>query len=60
MARFESMSTEAQKSSDLAFLQHQVTPEAIDRVLVYSVIASDVSTSCNMSTKVALGMETLP
>jgi hypothetical protein len=60
LAQFESMTTAGQESTDLTILQCQATSQSIKEVLVYSVMASNASTSCLTSTKGALDRETLP
>lgn len=60
IARFESMHTEGQLSTDLTILQCQATSQSIKEVLVYSVLASNAATSCLMSTKAMGDMRTLP
>jgi hypothetical protein len=60
LAQFESMTTAGQQSTDLTILQCQATSQSIKEVLVYSVMASNASTSCLTSTKGALDRETLP
>jgi len=60
IAQFKSMSTAGQQSTDLTILQCQATSQSIKEVLVYSVMASNASTSCLTATKGALDRETLP
>ncbi|KAL1971011.1 hypothetical protein VTN77DRAFT_2845 [Rasamsonia byssochlamydoides] len=60
LARFESMNTAGQESSDLTVLQCQATSQSIKEVFVYSVLSAEAATSCLMSTKGALDMRTLP
>jgi hypothetical protein len=60
LAQFESMTTKGQQSTDLTVLQCQATSQSIKEVLVYSVMASNASTSCLTATKGALDCETLP
>ncbi|PYH88608.1 PLC-like phosphodiesterase [Aspergillus ellipticus CBS 707.79] len=60
LARFESMTTEGQASSDLTILQCQATSQSIKEVLVYSVITAEGASSCLTSTKGRLDMRTLP
>ena len=60
LARFKSMNTEGQESTDLTILQCQATSQSIKEVLVYSVLSSNAATSCLTSTKGALDMKTLP
>lgn len=60
IARFESMSTEGQESTDLTILQCQATSQSIKEVLLYSVLASNAATSCLTSTKAMGDMRTLP
>lgn len=60
LARFESMNTEGQASTDLTILQCQATSQSIKEVLVYSVVSANAATSCLTSTKAVLDMHTLP
>jgi hypothetical protein len=60
IARFESMNTSGQESTDLTILQCQATSQSIKEVLIYSVVSSNAATSCLTSTKGALDMHTLP
>ncbi|MCJ1302399.1 hypothetical protein MMC08_005202 [Hypocenomyce scalaris] len=60
LARFESMNTAGQESSDLTILQCQATSQSIKEVLLYSVVSANAATSCLTSTKAALDMRTLP
>jgi len=60
LARFESMTTEGQESTDLTILQCQATSQSIEEVMVYSVLSANAATSCLMSTKAALDIQTLP
>lgn len=60
LARFESMNTEGQESTDLTIMQCQATSQSIKEVLVYSVISANAATSCLTSTKAALDTRTLP
>ena len=60
LARFESMTTADQQSTDLTVLQCQATSQSIKEVLVYSVLSANAATSCLSSTKAALDMWTLP
>ena len=60
LARFESMNTVGQESSDLTILQCQATSQSIKEVLLYSVVSANAATSCLTSTKAALDMRTLP
>ena len=60
LARFESMNTAGQESSDITVLQCQATSQSIKEVLVYSVVSANAASSCLTSTKGALDMQTLP
>ena len=60
ISRFESMHTEGQADTDLTILQCQATSQSIKEVLVYSILASNASTSCLTSTKADLDRHTLP
>ena len=60
LARFESMNTEGQQSTDLTILQCQATSQSIKEVLVYSVMSANASNSCLTSTKAELDTKTLP
>lgn len=60
LARFESMNTAGQHSTDLTILQCQATSQSIKEVLVYSVVASNAATSCLTSTKAMGDRITLP
>lgn len=60
LARFNSMNTESQLSTDITILQCQATSQSIKEVLVYSVVASNAATSCLTSTKAMGDMRTLP
>ncbi|KAG9063445.1 hypothetical protein KI688_004328 [Linnemannia hyalina] len=60
LARFESMNTEGQQSTDLTILQCQATSQSIKEVLVYSVLKAHAATSCLTSTKAHLDCQTLP
>lgn len=60
LARFESMNTEGQDSTDITVLQCQATSQSIKEVLVYSILSSNAASSCLTSTKGALDMRTLP
>lgn len=60
IARFESMNTAGQESSDLTVLQCQATSQSIKEVLLWSVLEAEAATSCLTSTKGALDMVTLP
>lgn len=60
LTAFNNMTTEGQQSTELTMLQCQATSQALPGVAAYSVIAANASTSCLMSTKAALDMQTLP
>lgn len=60
IARFESMNTAGQESTDITVLQCQATSQSIKEVLVYSVLSANAASSCLTSTKGALDMQTLP
>lgn len=60
LARFESMNTEGQASSDITVLQCQATSQSIKEVLLYSIMSANASNSCLTSTKGMLDMKTLP
>ena len=60
LARFESMNTEGQESTDLTVLQCQATSQSIKEVAVYSVVSANAATSCLSSTKAMLDAQTLP
>ena len=60
LARFESMTTAGQESTDITVLQCQATSQSIKEVLVYSVVSANAATSCLTSTKAMLDMQTLP
>lgn len=60
LARFESMNTAGQESTDITVLQCQATSQSIKEVLVYSVLSANAASSCLTSTKAALDMQTLP
>ena len=60
LARFESMNTAGQESTDITVLQCQATSQSIKEVLVYSVLSANAASSCLTSTKGALDMQTLP
>ena len=60
LARFESMTTAGQESTDITVLQCQATSQSIKEVLIYSVVSANAATSCLTSTKAMLDMQTLP
>ena len=60
LARFKSMDTAGQESTDITVLQCQATSQSIKEVLVYSVLSANAASSCLTSTKGALDMQTLP
>ena len=60
LARFESMNTAGQESTDITVLQCQATSQSIKEVLLYSVVSANAASSCLTSTKGALDMQTLP
>lgn len=60
LARFESMTTAGQESTDITVLQCQATSQSIKEVLVYSVLSANAATSCLTSTKAMFDMQTLP
>lgn len=60
LARFESMNTAGQESTDITVLQCQATSQSIKEVLVYSILSANAASSCLTSTKGALDMQTLP
>lgn len=60
LARFESMNTAGQESTDITVLQCQATSQSIKEVLVYSILSANATSSCLTSTKGALDMQTLP
>ena len=60
LARFESMNTDGQASTDITVLQCQATSQSIKEVIVYSVMSSNASNSPLTSTKGNLDTQTLP
>jgi hypothetical protein len=54
------MNAQGQQSTDLTILQCQATSQSIKEVLLYSVVASNASTSCLTATKGMLDPQTLP
>lgn len=60
LARFASMDTEGQDSTDLTILQCQATPQIIEEVMIYSVLTAKAATSCLTSTKASNDMVLLP
>ena len=60
LARFESMNTDGQASTDITVLQCQATSQSIKEVLVYSIMSSNASNSPLTSTKGNLDRQTLP
>ncbi|KAI9926291.1 hypothetical protein ASPWEDRAFT_45640, partial [Aspergillus wentii DTO 134E9] len=60
LARFETMTTEGQETSDLTILQCQATSQSIKEVLVHSLVAAEGASSSLTSTKGWLDMHTLP
>jgi hypothetical protein len=60
LARFESMNTEGQESTDITVLQCQATSQSIKEVALYSVVSANAATSCLSSTKAMLDGRTLP